>query len=508
MTALLADVDDAEALAGARPARARRRRSCARSLRAAGRPTAEAYAYAALDAALGGAARRVRRTVAAERRPGRPLYRARRALGAAPDDAARRLPGFASRTASTACPRRASPSPAVRRSSRSSPQRFPNRPVDFTLLYLGSSCAAARPAAAALARAPAPGMPVVLNQDGVGYPGWAGARTEAVNRPLRGALLARRPRPLPDASSASARPTSSSASRRGSWEILPNAVDVERFTPAPSAAAGGPVLLLGGDQTQAYRLELGLRTLAAVLPAHPDARLLVDRASRLGSRAAHRRARSARSRRARRPLRAERGARALPPRAPAAAHEGERPLPERRARGDGLRAAGRPPRERRHGRAGRRTRPGSAFRTRTRSSGTSRPRRRPWPTPSTGCSAERRRSPPPRGGARSSAIRWPRGSTGTRSCSPSWWAQRVIGYGRFADRPGSRGLGRRASPRGNGRAGRRGGRPRRARRPSGRASMRATVCARIPVLAEDVADRCRPRGRRSPDGATAARARG
>jgi len=35
------------------------------------------------------------------------------------------------------------------------------------------------------------------------------------------------------------------------------------------------MLLLGGDQTQEYRLELGLRTLAALTPRHPDAHLLV-----------------------------------------------------------------------------------------------------------------------------------------------------------------------------------------------------------------------------------------
>jgi glycosyltransferase involved in cell wall biosynthesis len=35
------------------------------------------------------------------------------------------------------------------------------------------------------------------------------------------------------------------------------------------------VLLLGGDQTQEYRLELALRTLAALLESHSDARLLV-----------------------------------------------------------------------------------------------------------------------------------------------------------------------------------------------------------------------------------------
>ena len=48
--------------------------------------------------------------------------------------------------------------------------------------------------------------------------------------------------------------------------MLPNAVDVSCFTPAEAPVAGGagPVLLLGGDQTQAYRLELALRTLAVV----------------------------------------------------------------------------------------------------------------------------------------------------------------------------------------------------------------------------------------------------
>ncbi|MEP6892602.1 MAG: glycosyltransferase family 4 protein, partial [Gaiellaceae bacterium] len=61
----------------------------------------------------------------------------------------------------------------------------------------------------------------------------------------------------------------------GSWEILHNAVDVNHFTPARSTPTGGPVLLLGGDQTQAYRLELGLRTFASVLSVLPSARLIV-----------------------------------------------------------------------------------------------------------------------------------------------------------------------------------------------------------------------------------------
>jgi len=41
------------------------------------------------------------------------------------------------------------------------------------------------------------------------------------------------------------------------------------------APAVGPVLLLGGDQTQKYRLDLGLRTFAHVLDTRPDAKLLV-----------------------------------------------------------------------------------------------------------------------------------------------------------------------------------------------------------------------------------------
>ena len=62
---------------------------------------------------------------------------------------------------------------------------------------------------------------------------------------------------------------------RGTWEVLRNAIDVSHFTPPELAPTGGPVLLLGGDQTQAYRLELALRTLATLLGRHPDARLLV-----------------------------------------------------------------------------------------------------------------------------------------------------------------------------------------------------------------------------------------
>ncbi len=114
----------------------------------------------------------------------------------------------------------------------------------------------------------------MVNQDGVAYPGWAGERADDLNRPLRQALLA-----------AGHVLYQSEFSKRsadlflgepgGTWDVLHNAVDIGFFTPAERPPAGGPILLLGGDQTQAYRLELALRVLAALLPRHPEAQLLV-----------------------------------------------------------------------------------------------------------------------------------------------------------------------------------------------------------------------------------------
>ena len=67
----------------------------------------------------------------------------------------------------------------------------------------------------------------------------------------------------------------SSARNGGASEVLHNAVDLERFVPADDPPRAGPVLLLGGDQTQGYRLELALQTLRVLLADEPDATLLV-----------------------------------------------------------------------------------------------------------------------------------------------------------------------------------------------------------------------------------------
>jgi glycosyltransferase involved in cell wall biosynthesis len=152
-------------------------------------------------------------------------------------------------------------------------ERFPNSPTDFSLLYLGTTWLPRdlRPLLWIARRRRAP---IVVNQDGVGYPGWAGHRTEEVNEPRRRALLAA-DHVLYQSDFSKRSSDLFLGEPRGSWEVLPNAVDVHRFTPAEQPPSDGPVLLLGGDQSQAYRLELALRTLKAVLRRHPDARLLV-----------------------------------------------------------------------------------------------------------------------------------------------------------------------------------------------------------------------------------------
>jgi glycosyltransferase involved in cell wall biosynthesis len=145
---------------------------------------------------------------------------------------------------------------------------FPNRPRDFNLLYLGSSSLPADEQRV-IALAERRGAPVLLNQNGVAYPGWAGERTEQLNDRLRGVL-----RPADHVIFQSEFCRKAAARFLGEWEapseILHNAVDTRVFAPG-ERPPGGPLILLGGDQTATYRLETALRTLVEL----SDARLLV-----------------------------------------------------------------------------------------------------------------------------------------------------------------------------------------------------------------------------------------
>jgi glycosyltransferase involved in cell wall biosynthesis len=151
--------------------------------------------------------------------------------------------------------------------------RWPNSPEDFSVLYLGTTWLP-RDLGPLLRISRRRGAAIVVNQDGVAYPGWAGEDTDALNRPLRDAVrVADHVVYQSDFSKLSA--DLYLGEPGGTWEVLHNAVDVSAFTPSPEPPSAGPTLLLGGDQTQAYRVELALRTFAALLPRRPDARLLV-----------------------------------------------------------------------------------------------------------------------------------------------------------------------------------------------------------------------------------------
>src|SRR5438067_2371349 len=146
---------------------------------------------------------------------------------------------------------------------------FPNRPREFNLLYLGSSSLPGDEQAV-IRLAKRRRAPIVVNQNGVAYPGWAGAKTDEINDRLR-TVLRRADHVVYQSEFCKEAAERFLGPASGGWEVLRNAVDTGEFTPAPEPPAGPPVLLLAGDQTQPYRLGTALRTLALL----PDARLLV-----------------------------------------------------------------------------------------------------------------------------------------------------------------------------------------------------------------------------------------
>ncbi len=150
-------------------------------------------------------------------------------------------------------------------------RELPNKPRDFNVLYLGSST---RPTDSfrlvGLARAR--GAAIVVNQNGVAYPGWHGPGWERTNEPLAELLHAA------DHVFFQSAFCKRSSDRflgepTGASEILHNPVDADRFV--PGARPDRPLtLLLGGNQYQRYRFESAVRALALVAEER-DVRLLV-----------------------------------------------------------------------------------------------------------------------------------------------------------------------------------------------------------------------------------------
>ena len=187
---------------------------------------------------------------------------------------------------------------------------------------------------------------MVVNQNGVAYPAWAGSDTERLNARLRNVLQA-----------------ATHVVYQG--DFCKQAAD--EFLGPPAGFVGDPAERRRHGRVHSGRAPAGGRPTAAAgrrpvagVPTGDGARDAGTAArgaaarDRLGGRrpAADRRARPRRPRRLRRALRPARRTRALPPGARAAPSQGARPLSQRRAGGTRLRRARRPLGERRRAGAG------------------------------------------------------------------------------------------------------------------------------------------------------------
>ena len=153
---------------------------------------------------------------------------------------------------------------------------FPERFWTYNLVYVLSNAPYLPPVA--LRRLKGRGIPILSNQDGVFYPAWFGGDCDAENRRMAEQYH------LADHVFHQSEFCRRSAERflgprDGAGEILHNAVDTARFTPAAGErAAGKPFtfLLAGKVQAhQAYRLETAVEGLAAARRDGLDGRLRV-----------------------------------------------------------------------------------------------------------------------------------------------------------------------------------------------------------------------------------------
>jgi glycosyltransferase involved in cell wall biosynthesis len=140
-------------------------------------------------------------------------------------------------------------------------REFPNTRFRFNILYLVSS--RLPDGAVILARwAARKGARIVVNQNGVAYPGWHGPGWEQTNAPMR-ELLALADHVFYQSAFCKLSADTFAGAPARTWEVLHNAVDTAVFTPGPPRD-GGATLLLGGSQDQWYRFESAVRTLATL----------------------------------------------------------------------------------------------------------------------------------------------------------------------------------------------------------------------------------------------------
>ncbi len=153
-------------------------------------------------------------------------------------------------------------------------ETFPHQFPSANLLYAVSSVG--HPLRThILAEAKRKELKIIINQNGVAFPAWAGLNYEASNRELKKVIH------FADFIIYQSQFCKLSAERYLSPldvpnEIIYNPVDTRLFAPIACAKKTDALtLLLGGNQFQSYRLELALKTLKILHHDIPNARLMV-----------------------------------------------------------------------------------------------------------------------------------------------------------------------------------------------------------------------------------------
>lgn len=151
--------------------------------------------------------------------------------------------------------------------------RFTNHRVDPNILYLVSSALPYFPEMM-VHRAKKAGAKLVINQNGVAYPGWHGSGWERTNQPMSRLLE------MADYVIYQSRFCKISADKylgeyhRLGSEILHNPVDTSLFTPAEDWP-GSARILVAGSHWSAYRVLVAVETLSKIRKSFSNAALLV-----------------------------------------------------------------------------------------------------------------------------------------------------------------------------------------------------------------------------------------
>jgi glycosyltransferase involved in cell wall biosynthesis len=155
-------------------------------------------------------------------------------------------------------------------------EEFPERLWDYTLVYLLSNAPYLSPVA--LQRLKARGIPMVVNQDGVFYPGWFGGDWRAENERMA-ALHHLGDHVFYQSEFCRRAAAVFLGERAAAEEVLYNAVDTSRFVPAEKGEShrDGHQFLVAGKfgSDRYYRLESAVRGLASATRRGLNARLTV-----------------------------------------------------------------------------------------------------------------------------------------------------------------------------------------------------------------------------------------